>query len=80
MNRQAEAISRPSRPRARAASLISRKRLVSRLMGADDDSVVLIDAPAGFGKSTVLSEWESARPAAVRLAHRSATATTIRCF
>lgn len=61
MNLQAATISKASR-RAGESSIISRKRLVSRLMGGDETSVVLIDAPAGFGKSTVLSEWGAADP------------------
>ncbi len=39
-------------------SLVRRDRLVSRLVESTDTPVVLIDAPAGFGKSTVLGEWD----------------------
>jgi LuxR family maltose regulon positive regulatory protein len=53
-------------------AIIQRKRLVTRLMGGGAGSVVLIDAPAGFGKSTVLREWARADPrpfAALTLGH-----------
>jgi LuxR family transcriptional regulator, maltose regulon positive regulatory protein len=45
-----------------ASSIIRRKRLVLRLMSDAERPVVLIDAPAGFGKSTVLREWDQADP------------------
>jgi LuxR family maltose regulon positive regulatory protein len=40
--------------------LVRRDRLVVRLTQSRDTPVVLIDAPAGFGKSTVLGEWDAA--------------------
>jgi LuxR family maltose regulon positive regulatory protein len=46
--------SRPAPPRP---GLVSRQRLVRRLVEAHDLPVVLIVAPAGYGKTTVLSEW-----------------------
>ena len=39
-----------------------RGRLVERLIAGNGTPVVLIDAPAGFGKSTVLEEWADADP------------------
>jgi LuxR family maltose regulon positive regulatory protein len=45
---------RPAPPRA---GLVSRQRLVRRLVEAHDLPVALIVAPAGYGKTTVLSEW-----------------------
>jgi LuxR family maltose regulon positive regulatory protein len=36
---------------------VRRPRLVRRLRGADEASVVLLAAPAGYGKSALLSEW-----------------------
>lgn len=42
----------PSLPR-----LVPRERLVRRLLGARDVPVALLVAPAGYGKSTLLSEW-----------------------
>ena len=48
---------RPDRP-----ALVRRTRLVERLVGSRDTPVVLIGAPAGFGKSTVLGEWSEADP------------------
>ena len=43
----------PSRPRG----LITRPRLVRRLSEARDAQFVLLVAPAGYGKTTLLSEW-----------------------
>ena len=37
-------------------AFVRRERLVARLLESQDTAVVLIDAPAGFGKSTVLKE------------------------
>lgn len=49
-------------PRARA---IHRRRLVERLNEGMDRKLTLISAPAGFGKTTLVSEWiASGRPAA----------------
>jgi LuxR family maltose regulon positive regulatory protein len=45
---------RPPPPRP---GLVSRQRLVRRLVEAHDLPVALIVAPAGYGKTTVLSEW-----------------------
>ena len=39
------------------SSLIPRTRLSSPLVDGAEPAVVLIDAPAGFGKSTLLTEW-----------------------
>ena len=39
------------------ADLISRPRLVERLRQGGKQKLVLISAPAGFGKSTLLAEW-----------------------
>src|ERR671936_328979 len=43
---------------------IPRARLVRRLMSAPDTPLVLIVAPAGYGKTSLLSEWsiEDRRP------------------
>jgi LuxR family maltose regulon positive regulatory protein len=40
--------------------LVSRDRLVSRLHGAADAAIALLAAPAGYGKTTTLLEWEAA--------------------
>jgi LuxR family maltose regulon positive regulatory protein len=37
--------------------LVSRSRLLERLQEGLDYSLVLVSAPAGFGKTTLLSEW-----------------------
>ena len=42
--------------------LITRDRLVSRLLGAADAPIASVVAPAGYGKTTVLSEWDAADP------------------
>ena len=43
-------------------SIVPRARLVERLLAATEARVTLIEAPAGFGKSTVLSEWSDTDP------------------
>jgi LuxR family transcriptional regulator, maltose regulon positive regulatory protein len=45
---------RPVRP---GPGLVHRERLVRRLLDARDAPVVLVVAPAGYGKTTVLSQW-----------------------
>src|SRR3990170_1351217 len=42
----------PARP-----GLVARPRLMERLRDALSCSLVLVSAPAGFGKSTLLGEW-----------------------
>ncbi len=57
-------------PPPRAEGLVPRLRVVSRLLGARELPVALLVAPAGYGKTTVLTEWSEwdARPFAwVRL-------------
>ena len=44
----------PRRPRA---TVVDRSRLTERLIVSDDRRLTLISAPAGFGKTTLLSEW-----------------------
>ncbi|MCG8687363.1 MAG: LuxR C-terminal-related transcriptional regulator [Desulfobacterales bacterium] len=39
--------------------LVKRKRLISRMNKGIDKNLMLISAPAGFGKTTLLSEWIS---------------------
>jgi LuxR family transcriptional regulator, maltose regulon positive regulatory protein len=48
-----------SRPAPLRAGLVPRQRLVRRLMDARELPVALVIAPAGYGKTTVLSEWEA---------------------
>lgn len=44
-------------PIAQRAELVRRSSLLSRLAVAKDLRVVLIDAPAGYGKTTLLTQW-----------------------
>src|SRR6056297_1913923 len=41
--------------------IITRARLLDRLEASKDQKLILITAPAGFGKSTLLNEWSAAR-------------------
>ena len=45
---------------------VPRPRLLRRLQGAEEASVILLAAPAGYGKSTLLSDWaqRESRPVA----------------
>jgi LuxR family maltose regulon positive regulatory protein len=43
-------------PRMRAG-MVSRPRLVARLVSGRDRRLVLVCAPAGWGKTTLLGEW-----------------------
>ena len=49
--------------------LVSRPRLIEQLDRALESKVTLVSAPAGFGKTTLLADWQAAAPAG-----RSATA------
>ena len=40
-----------------SAGLVPRSRLVGRLIAAEDTPLVLLVAPAGYGKTTLLAEW-----------------------
>jgi LuxR family maltose regulon positive regulatory protein len=42
--------------------LVSRPRLLERLNAELDKKLTLIAAPAGYGKTTLLSEWVSQSP------------------
>ena len=44
------------------AGLVSRGELAGRLAGAGDCRLVLVCAPAGWGKTSVLSQWHAAEP------------------
>ena len=50
-------------PRSRSG-LVLRPRLSERLDQGTASKLVLVSAPAGFGKTTLLTEWLAARPAA----------------
>ena len=49
-------------PRSRRG-LVPRPRLIERLDRATESKLTLVSAPAGFGKTTLLTEWLAARPA-----------------
>ena len=51
-------------PRPRR-DLVLRPRLSERLDRGTASKLVLVSAPAGFGKTTLLTEWLAARPAAL---------------
>ena len=36
---------------------ISRSRLISKLSGASDKKLIIVKAPAGYGKSTLVADW-----------------------
>lgn len=44
-------------------ALVVRPRLSDRLSQADEQTLILVSAPAGFGKTTVLAEWLTEAPA-----------------
>lgn len=44
-------------------ALVARPRLSDRLSQADEQTLILVSAPAGFGKTTVLTEWLAEAPA-----------------
>ena len=46
------------RPRPLRPGVVKRERLMSSLRAAPDASVATVVAPAGYGKTTVLSEWD----------------------
>jgi LuxR family transcriptional regulator, maltose regulon positive regulatory protein len=48
----------PSRRRA----LVARQRLIERLSRGAESALTLVSAPAGFGKTTLLTEWLAADP------------------
>jgi LuxR family transcriptional regulator, maltose regulon positive regulatory protein len=50
------------RPRALERGSVMRARLVRRLMGARDLPLVVLAAPAGYGKTTTLLEWAQHDP------------------
>ncbi len=49
-------------PPAWRSGLIARPRLVERLEARSGVPLVVLAAPAGYGKSTVLAEWSNATP------------------
>src|SRR5919202_3621694 len=52
----------------RRGGLVPRPRLSERLHGGAEAKLLLVSAPAGFGKTTLLAEWLAAAPAAERSA------------
>lgn len=52
-------MARPSRPASRSSAL-ARTAIVDRLRGSTDARAVVLCAPAGYGKTTVLLQWSEA--------------------
>jgi LuxR family transcriptional regulator, maltose regulon positive regulatory protein len=48
----------------RRRGVVGRPRLDERLSGAEASALTLVSAPAGFGKTTLLTEWLAGGPAA----------------
>src|SRR4051812_23846625 len=46
------------RPRVLRPGTVRRARLVRRLVGCRDRPVAIVTAPAGYGKTTLLADWE----------------------
>jgi LuxR family maltose regulon positive regulatory protein len=51
----------------RRRSLVARSRLTERLDRAGESALTLVSAPAGFGKTTMLTDWLRTGPAGGRL-------------
>ena len=47
----------------RRAGLVARSRLNERLSRGAESALTLVSAPAGFGKTTLLTQWLAAAPA-----------------
>src|SRR3954451_11948408 len=47
-----------NRPRVLRPGTVRRARLVRRLAGCRDRPVAILTAPAGYGKTTLLADWE----------------------
>ncbi len=43
---------------------VARPRLSERLSRGAESALILVSAPAGFGKTTLLAQWLAAAPAA----------------
>jgi LuxR family maltose regulon positive regulatory protein len=54
-------------PPARSAQ-VTRQRLLDRLKEGIDFSLVLVSAPAGFGKTTLVSDWIRHMPSPIKTA------------
>ena len=50
------------RPPRRRRRVVHRPRLARRLVGRDQPALTLVSAPAGFGKTTLLSDWVADEP------------------
>ena len=55
------------RPRL-ARDAIARPRLLEELNRGVEHSLILVSGPAGFGKTTLLSQWLASNPCSGRLA------------
>ena len=53
-------ISGKLRPAPISEQILGRKRLINRLMAAQE-KLILVQSPAGYGKSILLTQWFNAR-------------------
>jgi LuxR family transcriptional regulator, maltose regulon positive regulatory protein len=49
-------------PPAKVGGLVGRQRLVTRLRASGDADLILVAAPAGYGKTTLLCDWANQEP------------------
>src|SRR5688572_13004349 len=47
----------PGEARPARGGLVSRDRLLSKLVATQPTPVIMLVAPAGYGKSTILADW-----------------------
>jgi ATP/maltotriose-dependent transcriptional regulator MalT len=64
---------KPSRPRAGVGRIIERPRLIKLLDEATARTILLV-APAGYGKTTLIRQWSERRPGAYWYTARSGSA------
>ncbi len=55
-------------PPVRETGLVARKRLITRLSNSTDQTLVVVKAPAGYGKTIFAGQWFAALDPAVELA------------
>jgi LuxR family maltose regulon positive regulatory protein len=68
------------RPPRLLADILERRRLIDRLNMIDRGRAVLIVAPAGYGKTTMLSQWSNVTDDGIAWLTLSPNENTIECF